>query len=181
MDCFRLRSLSYGGHVVAEPVIGPRVRADPFAPRNDEGHATPRSRGMICPSFAKHHPRKSEGAGNAGCSAAPAALRAKESALCAREAITGQPKQPAFPARWFMAYSALSPVSGLLATVACERVARKLDLSNGRPGPRGFAIRTRRRSSHASPRVHRSPLPTSVTVATPLFSGGGMRGIWHDF
>jgi hypothetical protein len=107
----------------------------------------------------------------------PRALRAKEIALRAREAITGQPKQPAFPARRFMAYSALSPVSGLLATVACELVARKLDLSNGRPGPRGFAIRmSQRRSSHASPRVHRSPLPTSVTVATPLFSGGGTGG-----
>jgi hypothetical protein len=40
-----------------------------------------------------------------------------------------------------MAYSALSPVSGLLATVACGLIARKLDLSIGRPGPRGFVIR----------------------------------------
>src|SRR6185437_8108172 len=29
------------------------------------------------------------------------------------------------------------------------------------------------RSSHASPRVHRSPLPTSVTVATPLLMEAG--------
>jgi len=34
VDYFRVRSLSYGGHVVAEPVIGPRFAA-PSA-RNDE-------------------------------------------------------------------------------------------------------------------------------------------------
>jgi hypothetical protein len=37
------------GCFVAEPVIGPRVRADPLAPRNDE---RPRSRGTKCPSDA---------------------------------------------------------------------------------------------------------------------------------
>ena len=34
---------------VAEPVIGPRVRADPLAPCND---VRPHPRGTICPSFA---------------------------------------------------------------------------------------------------------------------------------
>ena len=29
------------------------------------------------------------------------------------QVVTGEPKQTAFPAQWFMAYSALSPVSGL--------------------------------------------------------------------
>jgi len=49
MDCF-----------VAEPVIGPRVRADPLAPRNDERDTRPRSRGTTCPSFAIASPSKSE-------------------------------------------------------------------------------------------------------------------------
>src|SRR5262249_23204485 len=31
----------------------------------------------------------------------------------ARKQHTGEPKQTAFPAQWFTAYSALSPVSGL--------------------------------------------------------------------
>src|SRR6266567_9470248 len=53
---FRLRSLSYGGQV---------------ATRNDVAqvsHTPPRSRGAMRPSFAKTvRPKKTEGAGNAGC------------------------------------------------------------------------------------------------------------------
>src|SRR5437899_821313 len=53
---FRLRSLSYGGQV---------------APRNDV-NIRPHSRGAMRPRFCKNRsPRKTEGAGKAGCSLHP--------------------------------------------------------------------------------------------------------------
>jgi len=54
----------------------------------------------------------------AGCSAAPAGLRARGSKN-ARNAVTGG-RTPAFPARWFMASPTLPGVLALLATVARE-------------------------------------------------------------
>ena len=49
---------------------------------------------------------------------------------------------PAFPARWFTAYSALSPVTGFLATVIPEKlVSQELDTSVGVSGPHGFTVR----------------------------------------
>src|SRR6185295_4666904 len=60
----------------------------------------------IRPSLASAlYPRNQEGAGNAGCWPHPRALRAKGSALLRTQAATGQPGQPAFPARWFTAYT----------------------------------------------------------------------------
>src|SRR5579872_3263572 len=59
------------------------------------------------------------------------------------------PDQPAFPARWFTAYIAISSGTGL----SCPRRwrdtkhHRQLDLSVGRPGPRDFAVRDKPRSS----------------------------------
>jgi hypothetical protein len=45
----------------------------------------------------RHPPSKEEGVGNAGCMAAPMArLQQKKQAAV----TTGQPYQPAFPARW---------------------------------------------------------------------------------
>ena len=60
-----------------------------------------------------------------------------------RELVTtGQPNDPAFPARRFTAYSALSPVTGFLATVAgaTRKRCRQLGISIGMPGPHGFAV-----------------------------------------
>jgi hypothetical protein len=49
---------------------------------------------------------------------------------------------PAFPARWFTAYFALSPVNGFLATVARKKLAsHELDASIAAPGPHDFAVR----------------------------------------
>jgi hypothetical protein len=45
---------------------------------------------------------------------APAALRAKWQEA-RTQVVTGTPDIPAFPARWFTTYSALSPVSGLFS------------------------------------------------------------------
>jgi hypothetical protein len=50
------------------------VDLDCFAPRNDGAlisNATPRSRGAMCPSFARPFAQKSEGVGNAGCAMHP--------------------------------------------------------------------------------------------------------------
>ena len=60
---------------------------------------------------------------------------------------TGGAGQPAFPARWFTAYIAISPGTGL----SCPRRLRddlaNLSLSVGRPGPRDFTVRV----SHVRP------------------------------
>jgi hypothetical protein len=59
---------------------------------------------------------------------------------------------------------ALPGVRALIATVARKVIACELDLSVGRSGPHGFAVRVgalRRAYQH----VHRIPLPTSVTIA----------------
>ena len=68
------------------------------------------------------------------------------------------------------AYSALSPVSGLTATVARRPVPCELDPSIGGPGPHAFAVRQPHPSSDDAVRVHRSPRSTSVTTRTPLQS-----------
>ena len=84
---------------------------------------------------------------------------------------TGQPDNPAFPAQWFTACFALSPVTGFLATVTSPMSPpAKLGASIGAPGPHDFAVRGIGRSSSPSPRP---PHPTAriVTCATPLVSG----------
>jgi hypothetical protein len=44
--------------------------------------------------------------------------------------------------QWFTAYTALSPVTGFLATVIPEkRASQELDTSIGVSGPHGFAVR----------------------------------------
>ena len=58
---------------------------------------------------------------------------------------------PAFPARWFTAYSALSLVTGLSCHHRRRDTSRQLDASVGAPGPHGFAVRRPRRSSFATP------------------------------
>ena len=56
----------------------------------------------------------------------------------------------------FTAYSALSPVTGFLATVADGNESRRLDASVGASGPHAFAVRLRRIRQSAV-RVHRIP------------------------
>jgi hypothetical protein len=66
---------------------------------------------------------------------------------------------PAFPAQWFTAYFALSPVNGFLATVARKKLAsHELDASIAAPGPHDFAVRF----SRARPsQLTRPPHPTA--------------------
>jgi len=53
-------------------------------------------------------PWKSEGAGNAGATNAPAALRAMKKAR--KQVTTGTPNDPAFPAQWCYGLYVVSPV-----------------------------------------------------------------------
>jgi hypothetical protein len=70
-------------------------------------------------------------------------------------------KRPAFPHAMVTAYTALSPVTGFVATVIPEKLAsQELDTSIGVPGPHGFTVRisaVRQRRI----RVHRIPLQRS--------------------
>ena len=58
-----------------------------------------------------HRPSKTEGAGNAGYIGVPAASYANEKAY--ELVTTGQPNDPAFPARWFTVSFVLSLAIGL--------------------------------------------------------------------
>src|ERR1700682_262727 len=89
MDCFRLRSLSYGGQVVAT-LLAMTV--------SNSKHAFS-SRGVKRPSRSRNiRPGKSEGEGKAGCPLHPqtVCIGSKHTVV-----TTGTPEQPAFPAQWF--------------------------------------------------------------------------------
>src|SRR5450755_2790216 len=78
---------------------------------------------------------------------------------------------PAFPARWFTAYSALSPVTGFLATVIPEKlVSQELDTSVGVSGPHDFSVRLRAiRQERIG--VHRIPPRVCDDREPPLWVG----------
>jgi len=65
---------------------------------------------------------------------------------------------PAFPAQWFTAYFALSPVNQLDCHRRFASFRAKLSACMGAPGPHDFAVRETRRSSFGALRVHRIPL-----------------------
>ena len=121
--------------------IGPLALSSSAARRSHDVNGAIRKhpRGSICPSLAVAiAPLRMEGAGNAGCRPHPWPACNKKSR---RQSPQVQPKQPAFPARWFMAYTSSPRCPGLLATVICRIIADKLDPSVGGSGPHDFAIR----------------------------------------
>jgi hypothetical protein len=70
---------------------------------------------------------------------------------CTRVFTASSPETPGIPARnGFTAYTALSPVTGFVATVAGGSL-RRLDTSIGVSGPHGFAVRKQALSSLAPP------------------------------
>ena len=92
-----------------------------------------------------------EGAGNAGCTDAPAALRAKSESTQASHHRS--PVDPAFPARWF--YGFLRALPGDRAFLSPSQAAmrqhcRPLDASVEASGPHDFAVRFECASSCAS-------------------------------
>ena len=83
---------------------------------------------------------RSEGAGKAGRRMHPQPrVRAMEAHECSHHRFTAN--VPAFPARWFTAYSELSPVNGLVCHRRGADCSAPLDASVGAPGPHGFAVR----------------------------------------
>jgi hypothetical protein len=131
---------------------------------------TPHSRSTICPSFASSSALESKGRRECW------ALSRTHSLVCSKKAhefeTTGEPKHPAFPAQWFTAYRALSPVNRALLPPSSRRSSpARLDPSVGRSGPHAFAVRIRPAFVSRSERVHRILPPTSVTIAIrPLWS-----------
>jgi hypothetical protein len=77
---------------------------------------------------------------------------------------TGEPKHPAFPAQWFTAYRALSPVNRALLPPSLAKSSTSLIPASGdqdhTPLPSAFA-----RFVGARQHVHRILPPTSVTIA----------------
>src|SRR6185437_4032062 len=71
------------------------------------------------------------------------------------QATTGQPEQPAFPARWFTAYT-WSPRSAGLVSLRRLQIACTLDPSVGGSGPHDFA----------RPYRTRSPVATCPSIAS---------------
>src|SRR5712692_6086645 len=118
---------------------------------------TSRSRGTLRPRLASNFRdlSKIEGAGNAGCALHPrsrvqCAQGVRTRAYRAAEAIRHSLRNG------FTAYNVLSPVIGLFATVAPEKLAsQELDASTEASGPHDFAVRfSAARQGHV--RVHRT-------------------------
>src|SRR6185312_16243032 len=120
-------------------------------------------------------PRKQEGTGNAGCSAAPMArLQQKKQAAV----TTGPAETSGIPCAMVLRLIRdLLGVPGLLASVAARASPARLDPSVGRSGPHDFAVRTECRSP-AAPARPSHPVPTSVAIGqTPLQVESGWRDI----
>jgi hypothetical protein len=136
----------------------------------------PHCRGAMRPGFAWDcSPRKtSRGRRESRMRAAPAVSCAKENRKRTR-AYRFSGGNPAFPARWGTAYSALSPVTGYLATVAAWIFPRDLTPASGRQDHTASpsappALLCRR------PRVHRIP-PRVRDDREPPLSSGETRGV----
>ena len=106
--------------------------------------------------------------------AAPASLACKENALNARKQRQGSQNNRHSLRNGLRLIRDLPGVPGLLASVTCRFVTRRLDASVGAPGPRDFAVRIAPRSSYRVQRVHRIPAPRVVTIGrnVPLAGAG---------
>jgi hypothetical protein len=150
-----------------------------IAPRNDgvrfriqlsnsDADTRPRSRGAIRPSFASLFTLvKRRGRREDRVRAAPAVSCAKCAQKHAHEHTGSAETLRPSPRNGFTAYNALSPATGLFATVIPGKLAsRKLDASIGASEPHAFAVRfTRARlfarlastASHRNVRDDREP------------------------
>ena len=93
---------------------------------------------------------------------------------------TGQPNDPAFPARMVLRFPSCSPRRpGFVVSV--RRVMRSiiatLIISVGISGPHDFAVRGFALRRSRNPRPSHSPSNVRDDRETPLFAGQGMRGI----
>jgi hypothetical protein len=156
------------------PAIEPRrlwnTGCTAFAKHDGGEDVTQHSRGMIYPSFANHRAPEIGGRRECRVPGAPAASCAVKKA---HEFETeGTPNSPAFPARWVTAYPALSPVSGLIATVARKIAPANLTSASGGqdhtalPSAQVRSSPAPKRPSHPAPHVRDDRDP-------PLLAGPG--------
>ena len=112
-------------------------------------------------------PLKTEGAGNAGCPMHPQpGARLGELSMHTSIHSGGTGKHPAFPTRWFTAYSALFPGTAALLTPSSARrvgVVANLTPASGRQNHTASPSATGKRSSHAPSRPPH-PAPRFVTI-----------------
>ena len=98
------------------------------------------SRGAERPSFVERVPRKSEGAGKAGCAMHPQP-RVQMIKKAHEPVTTGSPQHSGFPCTMvYGLFRALPGDRACLPPSPCG-LPRKLDASVGAPGPHGFAVR----------------------------------------
>ncbi len=163
---------------------GSRRRVATFASRQDVSVSSdlifkqredmrPHSRGAECARALRRLPpsEEQEGAGKAGCALHPRS-RVQTCTKKRTRAYRFSGGIPAFPAQWFTAYSALSPVTGL----SCHRRPREVLL------PANLTPASGRQDHTASPsarpafvsrklRVHRIPPRVRDDRDPPLSSG----------
>jgi hypothetical protein len=87
---------------------------------------SPRVSREFCLKFLPLRDQRAQGKPGAQCTRSLARRNEKN----ARVVTQVHRNIPAFPAQWFTAYNALSPVTGFLATVACVSY-RRLDPASG--------------------------------------------------
>ena len=92
----------------------------------------------VLPSTCSLLDRRAQGKPGARCTRSPVCEEWKAHE-CSHHRFTAN--VPAFPARWFTAYSELSPVNGLVCHRRSADCSAPLDASVGAPGPHGFAVR----------------------------------------
>jgi hypothetical protein len=119
MDCFRLRSVSYGGQVVARAPLRKRFA---FVAGNDvekSEYDSAFSRRDTPEVLQETLPSENRGRREDRVRAAPAVSRAKCTQQKRTRAYRFSGNTPAFPAQWFYGlYRALPGVPGFLATIA---------------------------------------------------------------
>jgi hypothetical protein len=138
---------------------------------NSRDATPPRSRGATRPSCAAISALEKQRA-----QGKPGARRTHSLACEVKKhtsvVTTGPPDTPAFPAQWFTAYIALSPVTGLSCHRRLAKTSTKLDASVGASGPHDFAVRELAPSSKAQTRVHRIPPQRRDDAQRPSDRGG---------
>src|ERR1700676_5460736 len=123
-------------------------------------------------------PRKTEGAGKAGCPPHPQP-RVRNKTKHTSVVTTGSPVSPGLPCAMVLTVSfVLSPVTGLSCHRRLRNTFRRLDASVGASGPHDFAVRISAARQRVATCVHRIPHPTFVTTAKrPSVWGGTGRDI----
>src|SRR5258708_13433212 len=160
------------------PVLEPRGRGVLDAP-HARGMTTEAKRES---SFSRHacvrvmlsnRPRKTEGAGNAGRWPHPWPACKKSSTLRLPQV---QPRHPGIPRAMVLTVSfVLFPVTVLFSHRHLANKSARLSASVGAPEPHDFSVRVTLAFVLRNSRVHRIPLPTSVTIAKRPSCGCGMR------